>query len=78
MSSIDMLAGRTKLGTQSKHIRWRYNYAIQSIHQGTALMKWISTEEQLADIFTKKSFTQKQFYYLRSQIMNCENSKSGY
>ena len=30
-SAIEMLEGRTKLGTQSKHIRWRYNYALQSI-----------------------------------------------
>ena len=76
-SAIEMLEGRTKLGTQSKHIRWRYNYAFQSITEKSVTLKWISTENQIADILTKKNFIHKQFYYLRSEILNCSNNKSG-
>ena len=40
-SSISMLSRKTKISTKSSHIFWRYNYALQAIDQGTALMKWI-------------------------------------
>ena len=76
-AAIGMLTGMTNLGTKSKHIKWRYNYALQTIKENTVRVEWINTEKQIADILTKKNFTNKQFYFLRSEILNCENSKTG-
>ena len=56
---------------------WRYNYALQAIDQGTAIMKWISTSEQIADILTKRIKPNNQLFKLRSMILNCNNSKHG-
>jgi Reverse transcriptase (RNA-dependent DNA polymerase) len=77
-AAIEMLQGRTKLGTKSRHIKWRYNYALQAINEKSVMITWISTSHQIADILTKNSFVNKQFYYLRSELLNCFNSKSGY
>ena len=76
-SSISMLSRKTKISTKSSHIFWRYNYALQAIDQGTAIMKWISTSEQIADILTKRIKPNNQFFKLRSMILNCNNSKHG-
>jgi hypothetical protein len=77
-ASIGMLTGKTNLGTKSKHIKWRYNYALQTIAENTTKLEWINTEKQVADLLTKKYFSNKQFYYLRSEILNCENNKTGF
>ena len=72
-----MLSRKTKISTKKSHIFWRYNYEIQAIDQGTAIMKWISTSEQIADILTKRIKPNNQFFKLRSMILNCNNSKHG-
>ena len=38
---------------RSKHIRIRYNYIKEEIDTNQTRLKWISSGEQLADIFTK-------------------------
>jgi hypothetical protein len=38
---------------RSKHIRIKYNYIKEEIDNNEIKLKWISTEKQLADIFTK-------------------------
>ena len=63
------------MGSKSIHVKWRYNYALQTMKENTVQLQWINTEHQIADIFTKKNFTNKQFYFLRSEILNCENNK---
>jgi hypothetical protein len=77
-SSIDMLSGKTRLSTKSKHINWRYQYALQAITELTAYMKWIEGDNQIADILTKYVKAPKQFYFLRSELINCSNTESGY
>jgi hypothetical protein len=53
MASIDMLTGKTRLSTKSKHINWRHQYALQATRELTAYLKWIEGENQTADILTK-------------------------
>ena len=78
LASIDMLAGNTKFGTKSRHIHWRYKYALQAIREKSVQMKWISTKEQIADILTKNIQFFNDFLYLRSLILNCKDSITGY
>jgi hypothetical protein len=75
---IFLSKGESKYSNKSKHIQWRYYYALQSIAEGTAIPKYIHTDEQVADILTKFIESPKKYYYLRSLLMNCENSKSGF
>jgi hypothetical protein len=74
---IFLTTGNAKYSNKSKHIQWRYYYALQAISEGTAIPKYIDTDEQIADILTKFIESPKKFYYLRSKLMNCENTKSG-
>jgi hypothetical protein len=69
--------GESKYSNKSKHIQWRYYFAFQVIAEGTATLKYIHTDEQIADIFTKFIDSPKKYYYLRSLLTNCENSKCG-
>ena len=73
-AAINMLSGKMKLSTKSKHIQWRYKYAIQGIQQKTAQMTCIQTEDQFAD---KNIKNVKQFYLLRSLVLNCSNTIDG-
>ena len=43
---------------------------MQAIQENTVLPVYISTTEQTADILTKWIASNRQFYYLRSKIMN--------
>jgi hypothetical protein len=74
---IFLATGNAKYSNKSKHIQWRYYYALQAISEGTAIPEYIETDEQIADILTKFIESPKKFYYLRSLLMNCENTKSG-
>ena len=76
-SSIFLANADTKYSNKSKHIQWRYYHALQAIKEGTARSRHIPTEEQIADILTKYIDSPKQFYYLRSLIINCINYKYG-
>jgi hypothetical protein len=75
---IFLSQGEAKYSNKSKHIQWRYYYAIQAIKEGTATPKYINTDEQIADILTKFIDSPKKFFYLRSLLMNCKNTNSGF
>ena len=64
-----MLSRKTKISAKSSHIFWRYHYALQAIDQVTAMMKWINTSEQTADILAKRIKPNNQFFKLRSMIL---------
>lgn len=76
-ASIFLAKGVTKYSNKSKHIQWRYYYAMQAIKEGTAEMQYIPTGEQIADILTKHIDSPKLYFYLRSKLMNCKNTPSG-
>ena len=40
-------------------------------------MKYIPTGEHIADILTKHIDSPKLFFYLRSLLMNCKDTRSG-
>jgi hypothetical protein len=76
-STIFLACSTAKWSDKSKHIKWRYFYALQAIKEGTAKLQHISTDEQIADIFTKEICVKKKFYHLRSLLLNCRDSRSG-
>jgi hypothetical protein len=54
---------------RTKHIDVRYYWITSLIEQNNIKMKWIETQKQLADIFTK-SLGQQPFIHLRKQLMS--------
>lgn len=76
-STIFLACSTAKWSDKSKHIKWRYFYALQAIQEGTAKLAHIGTDDQIADILTKEIEIKKKFYYLRSLLLNCPNSKNG-
>ena len=77
VSSIFLANRSAKYSNKSKHIQWRYYYALQAIEEGTVRMKYIPTGEQIADILTKHIDSPKLFFYLRSLLKNCKDTRSG-
>ena len=75
---IFLSKSESKYSNKSKHIQWRYYYAIQAINEGTAMPRYLRTDDMIADILTKFISSPKQFFYLRSLLMNCTNTKSGF
>jgi hypothetical protein len=57
---------------RTKHIDIRHHFVRECLQQGLFKIKWIATENQLADIFTK-GLSSIQFNKLCSQIMNHES-----
>jgi hypothetical protein len=76
-SSIFLAASTAKWSDKSKHINWRYHYALQAIKEKTARLEHIGTDHQIADILTKEIYERKKFCYLRSLLMNCSNTHTG-
>lgn len=76
-SSIFLAYGDTKYSNNSKHIQWRYYYALQAMKEGTSKLQHIPAREQIADILTKHIESPKLNHYSRSLLMNCSNIKSG-
>ena len=53
---------------RTKHIDIRYHFIHQHVRENRILIQWISTDNQLADIFTKK-LTNPKFQALRDELM---------
>jgi ribonuclease HI len=58
---------------RTKHIDVRHYFIKDTINQGEIKLKWISTNDQLADIFTK-ALSSKTFIKLRDKMMNNNNN----
>ena len=52
---------------RTKHVEIHMHYIWELVHDGTIIMQYCPTDEQIADIFTK-SFSKNKFTYLRSLL----------
>ena len=50
-----------------EHIEFHMHYICEIVHEKNSTLHYHSTEEKIADIFTK-SFTKKRFVYLKSLL----------
>jgi hypothetical protein len=57
----------------SKHIEIKYHYIRDMVHRKKLHIKYISTHEQIADIFTKP-LSKTKFEYFRDKIGLVENA----
>ena len=57
--------------SRTKHIEIRHHFLIDHVQKGDVVIKFVSTENQLADIFTK-SLSEEHFIKIRHEfgIMN--------
>jgi hypothetical protein len=58
-SAIFLAESTAKWSDKSKHINWRYHYALQAIEEKTARLEHIGTDQQIADILTKEIHERK-------------------
>ena len=63
---------------RTKHYVMRYHYVLDAVANGTIELQYLSTTEHTADILTKAPTNRKLFFYLRSKLMNCLNTRSGF
>ena len=52
---------------RTKHVEINMHYIKESVHDRTIILQYFPTDEQIADIFTKR-FSEKKFTYLRSLL----------
>lgn len=55
--------------SRSKHIDLRYHFVREKLEEGLFSLRYVTTKENLADIFTK-ILPRVQFQYLLSRILN--------
>ena len=67
-SCIDMLYGKSR-HSASKHINPKFHYGRQQITKGVVEVRYVSTVEQVADLFTK-ALGNKTFAPLRIKLLN--------
>lgn len=58
---------------QSKHIDMRYHYIKNMVERGVMRLQYISTDEQIADVFTKPLSSAK-FVYFRDKLDMAKNA----
>jgi hypothetical protein len=58
---------------RSKHIEMRYHYLRDMVQKGAIRLQYVSTEEQIADVFTKP-LTAVKFVYFRDKLCVAENA----
>lgn len=56
----------------------RCQYIREAVKNDEINVVYIPTNNQIADILTKQIPSTGQFFYLRSLILNCCDSKTGY
>ncbi|KAI4302222.1 hypothetical protein MLD38_038000 [Melastoma candidum] len=56
--------------SRSKHIELRHHFLRDNVQQGSVSVKYVNTDQQLADIFTKP-VDQEKFFYLRNELGIC-------
>ena len=69
-STMLLATGKTKQRESSKHLRMRYFFCKEAIASGQVALEYLTTTNQPADILTKHIASTKDFYKLRSMIMN--------
>ena len=69
-SAMLLATGKTKQRESSKHLKMRNYYVQEAIASKTVVLIYIKSNEQPADILTKHIASAKNFYKLRSIIMN--------
>ena len=52
---------------KSKHIKIRYHYVCDMVHKGAVKLKYVPTEEQVADVLTKP-LSRVKFEYFRDKL----------
>ena len=55
-------------GERTKHVDVKYHFVTESVERGEVQLKWVSTHEQQADIFTK-ALAAPLFHQFRKQLM---------
>jgi hypothetical protein len=55
-------------GERTKHVDVKYHFVTESVERGEVQLKWVSTHEQQADIFTK-ALPAPLFHQFRKQLM---------
>jgi hypothetical protein len=55
------------LHSRTKHIEVRYHFLRDNVEKGTIVLSHVSTQDQLADIFTKP-LDQATFVHLRGEL----------
>jgi hypothetical protein len=65
---IDMLAGKSR-HTASKHINPKFHYGRDQIDKGVVAVRYVSTVNQVADLFTK-ALGSKLFTPLQRRLLN--------
>ena len=53
---------------RTKHVDVKYHFITESIESGEIVLKWVSTHDQQADIFTK-ALPAPAFHQFRKQLM---------
>ena len=53
---------------RTKHVDVKYHFVTECINNGEVALRWISTKDQQADIFTK-ALPQPIFEHFRAQLM---------
>jgi hypothetical protein len=61
--------------SRSKHIAIKYYYVKEQVDQGVVTLRWISTKDQIADIFTK-ALTKNQHQLLSSKLIQSTSNTS--
>ena len=69
-SCIDMLAGKSR-HTASKHINPKFHYGRDQIGKGVVAVRYVSTINQVADLFTK-ALGSKLFAPLQRRLLNLQ------
>jgi hypothetical protein len=55
-------------GERTKHVDIKYHFVTETVESGEVLLKWVPTNEQQADIFTK-ALAAPVFHQFRKQLM---------
>ena len=64
------LTSTTKFHNRTKHFDIRFHFTRQCVKSGDVCIKYLRTEEMIADIFTK-NLNKPKFQYLRSKLGMC-------
>lgn len=57
-------------GERTKHVDVKYHFVTETVERGEVKLRWVPTQQQQADIFTK-ALAAPVFLHLRRQLMTC-------
>ena len=73
-AAITLAGNHSKVSQRTKHINVRYHFIRMCVADGTVQLKWVSTNEQIADILTKP-LGPNIFHRLRPALMGTVEHK---